>query len=228
MLPLSLPRSLNVTLLASLAGLAMAADEAVWDIRLGAELIPGLRTSTAVGGGTDDTTPKEGGGLTLGGQYVSFLTPTWGWVAGGRLFAGSSRGSVTESATGRDLKESHYGWGVNGGIAYRITPQVHVELTPCAGIGRDRVTVVGGLLANGDQDASGTGTYADYGVTAAAYYTVRDRYQIGVNVGFESVIEKAGITQSGPLPAGGTQTVSVNGDTKGHGLIAGISLGYRF
>jgi len=226
MLPQPLATLLNLTLLASLAGVAMAAEEAVWDIRLGAELIPGPRTTTG-GSGTDDTAPKEGGGLTLGGQYVTFLTPTWGWVAGGRLFAGSSKGSATGSTTGRDLKENHYGWGVNGGIAYRVTPVVHLELTPFAGIGRDRVTVVGGLLANGD-DASGTGTYADYGIAAAAYYTCNEHCQIGVSLGFENFFEKAGISQSAPLPAGGTQTVSVNSDTKGHGLIAGISLGYRF
>jgi hypothetical protein len=208
--------------LAGLSGVAAAADDTFLDGRLNLGIVPGIKSADYSGGGasgTDTTSAKEGFGVGLGVEYGQYLDKQFGWVAGASLIEGSAKGDASGNGNS-ELKETHYGVQINAGAAFKVNKEIHIELTPFVGIGRAKTTVVG---ANDGSDASASGTFFDYGITLAGFYTFNDHWQGGLDIGYEGYKAK-----SSPSINFGAGSTTVDVTAKGSGLIAGLSLGYRF
>jgi hypothetical protein len=248
-----------LVVLAGCASVTMAAEDTILDARLGIGFIPGIRTSELSDTDTIEDpsvgSPKRSASRTLsehgtigpvyflGGEYGQYLDRSWGWVAGAQLFDGSSKGTGAERNA--NLKVSAYGIEINAGAAYRLNGAFHIECTPFAGGGRSRTTISSGILLQSDStdDASGDGSYIDYGVKLAGFYAATDHLQIGIYAGYEGFRARATLAESAPvgsgrtfmingvvfpIPAADSDSGSATTTTRGSGMMAGITLGYSF
>jgi outer membrane protein W len=205
--------------LAGIAGIAMAEDDAsFFDTRLNLGIVPGVRKTTYDNGqgssGTNDTKIKPGYAAQIGEEYGYYLSGPIGVVGGLAVFVDSDKAKA-KSGQDSDIKTFTYGAEINAGGAYRFTHDIHVELTPFVGIGRDKTTFesAGPDRAN----VSGHGTFWDYGIKAGGFYTIQS-YQIGIDVGYAASKADASIGDGG---------TTYKTKAKADGFIAGISLGYR-
>jgi hypothetical protein len=244
---------------AGAAEAAMAADDTILDARLGVGAIPGISSAEI---SESDTVDFPAGGsrsrarswdasehttygaaFYLGGEYGRYLSGNWGWVAGAQLLDGTSKGTASHGSP--DVTASSYGIEFNAGSAYRLNRAAHLELSPFLGVGRSRTTIGGGILEQSSVagDASGTGSFLDYGIRLSGFYDYDEYYQMGLYLGYEGFRARSSLSQSSPVGPGvsymvngvnipiastDTDNGSATSTARGHGLIAGVTVGYSF
>ena len=224
----SLPLVRSLLVLAAITAV-QAADITYFDLRLGGGMLSneytGASTTVVVNNQDQVTTKQESdnNGRDSDRNYRGQLQLVWGDLgpAGGLIVGGGvavNYGRFDNDSQSADVTTPVI--DVLIGYGYALTPELHFELAPFAGAGRTYYSV----QDNGSSTTSKEWSkYVEYGGRIGAYYTFRQRLQVGLEIPYLVGKFDADYNHNDD---NNSYTISDSRRNEGFGLL--VTLGQRF